>query len=149
MAYRFLDRFKDGKGFLARSHKKEIPVGFKQPESLTDTLARLLRSKELEQIARSQGYETFQEADDFDVDDDIAPMPNTPYEADFDHATIHAMERGVVQRPSDEQLSKAKDVIETVKKARTKPKPNPDATPPAKEAGAPVGSQIPKGAPAE
>lgn len=60
---------------------KEIPAGFKRPESLAETVQRLTRGA-IARHASEQGYESFEEAEDFEVDDDIDPL--TPYEAEFD-----------------------------------------------------------------
>lgn len=58
-----------------------IPVGFKRPETLAEQVQRLVRNG-LSQYAESQGKETFQEADDFDVDDEMDL--HTPFEQFFD-----------------------------------------------------------------
>lgn len=59
-----------------------IPLGFKKPEGLNEMVQRFVRHAISVQAA-SQGKETFEEADDFDVEDDQA-LPETPYEVDFD-----------------------------------------------------------------
>lgn len=59
-----------------------IPVGFQRPESLSETIRRLVRSEELRRLAERAGAETFEEADDFDVGDDFDPT--SPYETQFD-----------------------------------------------------------------
>lgn len=58
----------------------ELPLGYGRPESLIDQMKRMVRS-ELSQVAGEQGHETFEEADDFDVQDkfDMDP-PATKYE---------------------------------------------------------------------
>lgn len=56
----------------------EMPVGFRHPPSLNDEIQRLIRN-ELSQAAAAQGAETFEEADDFDVDDDDG-VPFSEYE---------------------------------------------------------------------
>lgn len=49
----------------------EIPVRFRgRPESLTDQIRRMVRNELSEAAARS-GHETFAEANDFDVDDEV------------------------------------------------------------------------------
>lgn len=58
-----------------------LPIGFKRQPTLQETIKRLVRS-EISREADENGQETFDEADDFEVDDD--PLPNTPYEQDFD-----------------------------------------------------------------
>lgn len=59
-----------------------IPVGLKRPESLQDQIRRLVRN-ELSAHAVAHGRESFEEADDFEVEDD-PPDPRTPWELDFD-----------------------------------------------------------------
>lgn len=58
-----------------------IPAGFKRPETLAEQVRRLVRTS-LSQQAHNEGMETFEEAEDFDVGDDIDPR--TPYETFFD-----------------------------------------------------------------
>lgn len=61
------------------------PVGWKEPESLQDMIARLVRG-EISRQAAAAGAETFEEADDFDVDDD--PELKSPYELDAEAAAL-------------------------------------------------------------
>lgn len=58
------------------------PVGFKRQPSLSEQIRQMILSEKLRQEAEEMGYETFEEADDFDVDDDFDP--STPYEEVFD-----------------------------------------------------------------
>lgn len=62
------------------SQPLEIPAGFRKPETLQDQIRRLIRSASEE--AKNSGLETFEEAEDFNVDDDFDPT--TPYEVFFD-----------------------------------------------------------------
>ena len=59
-----------------------IPAGFKIPETLAEQVQRLVRSSTIQHEAAQAGFETFEEADDFDVGDDFDP--STPYELTFD-----------------------------------------------------------------
>lgn len=59
----------------------ELPVGFKRPESLEEQIRRLVRVN-ISRQAEQEGYETFEDADDFDVGED--EDPRTPFEMDFD-----------------------------------------------------------------
>lgn len=59
-----------------------IPAGFKRPETLAEQVQRLVRTQ-ISREAREAGFETFEESEDFDVDDD-AYEPSTPYETFFD-----------------------------------------------------------------
>lgn len=58
-----------------------VPAGFKRPETLAEQVQRLVRTHISREAAES-GYETFEESEDFDVDDDFDP--STPYEEIFD-----------------------------------------------------------------
>lgn len=55
------------------------PVGFVRQKSLAEQIREMVRSERLRQEVEAQGYETFEEADDFDVDEDD-PLPFTPYQ---------------------------------------------------------------------
>lgn len=57
------------------------PVGWSTPLSLQDQIRMFVR-RELSQQAGNVGSETFEEADDFDCDDD--PELKSPYEVDED-----------------------------------------------------------------
>lgn len=58
----------------------EPPLGFKSQPSMFDVMRKMIADRERE-IAQA-GYETPEEADDFDVDDDFDPT--SPYEHNFD-----------------------------------------------------------------
>lgn len=60
-----------------------IPAGFKRPETLAEQVRRLVRSEKLAQDAADQGFETFEESEDFEIDDDMFD-PSSPYEEVFD-----------------------------------------------------------------
>lgn len=46
----------------------EMPLGYERPESIESMIARMVRS--VSEQAGREGAETFEEADDFDMDDD-------------------------------------------------------------------------------
>ncbi|MEM2002482.1 MAG: hypothetical protein QXT77_07555, partial [Candidatus Methanomethylicaceae archaeon] len=58
-----------------------VPAGFKRPETLAEQVQRLVRTH-ISRQAEEAGFETFEDAEDFDVDDDFDP--STPYEEIFD-----------------------------------------------------------------
>lgn len=58
-----------------------IPVGFNRPETLQEQIRRLVRN-EFSQVAAATGFETFDEANDFDVPDADAELHATEYEMD-------------------------------------------------------------------
>lgn len=58
------------------------PVGYVKQKSMTEIIREQVRSHHLQAAAEAQGLETFEEAEDFDIGDDLDP--STPYEAVFD-----------------------------------------------------------------
>lgn len=60
-----------------------IPAGFKKPETLEETIRRLVRSEEWSKQMDASDNETFDEANDFDIDDEMWD-PSSPYEEIFD-----------------------------------------------------------------
>lgn len=60
-----------------------IPAGFKEPESLENMIRRLVRADDFRRAADQEGFETFEEAEDFEIDDDSFD-PSSPYEEVFD-----------------------------------------------------------------
>lgn len=73
--------------FLVEDGRKEFgdpvpvapPVGMTRPLTTEERFRRIIRSEHLARIADSQGVDTFDEAEDFDVEDDPVPAL-TPYE---------------------------------------------------------------------
>lgn len=59
-----------------------IPIKHRREETQDERIKRLVRSERLAQEAANAGFETFEEADDFDVGDDFDPT--SPYEEVFD-----------------------------------------------------------------
>lgn len=55
----------------------EVPLGFRRPPSIHEEIRRFVR-QEMSRQAQEQGGESFEEADDFEVDED--PDPLTQYE---------------------------------------------------------------------
>lgn len=60
----------------------EAPLSWRKPPSLEDTVRNMLR-QQLSQIGVSKGHETFEEADDFDIEGE--PELTSAYEENFDH----------------------------------------------------------------
>lgn len=61
----------------------EPPVGYKRTPSLAEQIKAMIRSERLREALDNPDAESFDEADDFDVEDDPID-PSTPYEAVFD-----------------------------------------------------------------
>lgn len=87
-----------------------LPVGFKKPETLEAQIQRLIKGK-LSRQAEEQGFETFADAEDFDIDDD--DEPSAPYEMQFDPILGREISPDMVRNSPDhfreEFLSKAVD----------------------------------------
>ncbi|AZL82718.1 hypothetical protein [Apis mellifera associated microvirus 38] len=54
------------------------PVGYVRQPSLAEQIRNMVRSQHLAMVAESQGFETFEEADDLDIPDDVDP--SSPWE---------------------------------------------------------------------
>lgn len=50
------------------------PLGYVEQPNLWEQMRAMIRSEQLRQLAEEAGAETFEEADDFDVPDDIIPV---------------------------------------------------------------------------
>lgn len=75
------------RAFLVEDGRKEFgdpvpiapPVGMTRPLTTEERFRRIIRSEHMARLAEAAGVDTFEEAEDFDVDDDPQP-PLTPYE---------------------------------------------------------------------
>lgn len=79
-----------------------IPVQFQVPESLEDRIKRIIHSQ-LSVEADAAGFETFEEADDFDVGDDYDPR--SPHELDLDQEMAELPTKSV-EKPVDKPVDK-------------------------------------------
>lgn len=59
------------------------PIGYKKQPTMMERVRELIRSEQLAAAIRSQGAETFEEADDFDTGEDDDD-PYSPYEEHFE-----------------------------------------------------------------
>lgn len=59
------------------------PIGYKKHPSMVEIVRDMVRSEKLAQEALAAGHETFEESEDFDVDDD-GPLMRSPWENDHD-----------------------------------------------------------------
>lgn len=64
----------------------EWPIGVSAPESMEQKIARMVRTS-VSEYANSVGQETFDEADDFDIEDPEA-LPDSRHELDDDQERI-------------------------------------------------------------
>lgn len=59
----------------------ELPVGFTRPPTLSELVARLVIDPAVQAELRAVGIETEEEANDFDVPDEL-PDPTSPYQTE-------------------------------------------------------------------
>lgn len=89
----------------------EVDVSLPKPLSLKERIQRILRT-ELSQQADAQGFETFEEANDFDVYDDFeTPDPVTPYEEKFMHEEYPAAPEEVKNEVPDPKQSDSSNPV--------------------------------------
>lgn len=61
----------------------ELPAGFSIPETIAQSIQRLVRGA-VSRAAHEQGLETFEESEDFDMDEEEDDDKTSPYETHFD-----------------------------------------------------------------
>lgn len=99
------------------SRPVEMPIGFKRPKTLQETMRDLLRSEEVRRAMDARDLDTFDEADDFDDEDNDDPIGKaTPYEEHFDplHTTAREQEirGGFVEEVPLERKERARTYLE-------------------------------------
>lgn len=60
----------DGRKEVPDQTPVELPIGYKAPETLEQLMVRMIRNAEFNRIREAAGAETFEEADDFDVEEE-------------------------------------------------------------------------------
>lgn len=93
------------------------PVGYKKSPSISDQIAQAVRSQRLAEEAAAAGFETFEEADDFDVGDDFDP--ETPFENEFDVPVKELKRRAKADRQRRES---ARETVDEASKKQAKKK---------------------------
>lgn len=101
------------------------PIGFKPAPSLADQIREMVRSERLAREVAEAGFETFEEADDFDIGDDFDP--STPYEESFD-----AEGRSSFMPITEVTKEEAKKNEAAKQKAAASPPPKPNSEDPPK-----------------
>lgn len=105
------------------------PVGYKRRVPLAQQIREMVRSEALRMAAERAGAESFDEADDFDVGDDVDPR--SPYEAEFEGLPV--AELRARKRAADEAARKP---ASTVPPGIVPPAPDPVVAPGGAEKGA-------------
>ncbi len=113
-----------------------VPVGFERPETLAEQVQRLVRGG-LSRAAEADGFESFEDAEDFDIDDE-PDDPSTIYETHFDpilgrEVTADEFRRNEdyyrkeYAKATDEQLKPQLDLDDFIEKLRADHAPAPTA----------------------
>ncbi|AZL82928.1 hypothetical protein [Apis mellifera associated microvirus 50] len=58
----------------------EVPLRFQRPPTMEERIRQFIRSEAMRREAEAQGAETFEEADDFEVDDPDFDVPSSEFE---------------------------------------------------------------------
>lgn len=95
------------------------PVGYVRQKSLVEQIREMIRSEKLRDAAVAGGYETFEEADDFEVGEDFEP--SSPYEGDFE--PVADINRDIMSAADKAKQDKLKKAVE----AAQEPAPEPPA----------------------
>lgn len=87
------------------------PVGYKKQPSMVDIVRDMVRSERLKAEAAAAGYESFEEAEDFDIADAEGDMPPSKWENESDPSLGDLLKAGheVVKEKSKKPVVKAKD----------------------------------------
>lgn len=93
------------------------PLGWKRQPTMVDHIREMVRSERLRQEAAEAGAETFEEAEDFEIGDDLDPT--SPYEAEFEPLSSVKARKDIADK-EEEIVRKAK--AETTAKEAGKPK---------------------------
>lgn len=110
------------------------PVGYVRQPTMVDIVRQQIRSAHLAAEAEAAGLETFEEADDFEVDDDFDP--SSPYEEIFDPIPPQPRFLNAVEELGPQGRSRRKPATVPAEPADGEPPPD-GPRPPAKKAAAP------------
>lgn len=69
--------------FIPDSTPLAPPIGYKRSPTIAENIRAMIKSERLKQEVEAAGAETFEEAEDFDIEDDPVD-PHTPYDNQFD-----------------------------------------------------------------
>lgn len=81
----------------------EMPLKFRRPPTLQESIKAMVRG-ELSRNAMASGQESFEEADDFEVEDDEVLPPSNYEFRDMPIEKIHGSDKGLVLDKEDKEL---------------------------------------------
>lgn len=109
-----------------------LPLRFSRPVPLADQIRNAVRV-EFSQYAEDKGYETFDEAEDFDVDDEYDP--SSPWEREFDPALGREVSRQEKKYLNDHRKKFDKEYRSWKRNNRQKKQDKKDPAPKKQEPG--------------
>lgn len=74
----------------------EVPLNWKRPPTLRETIASMIRAEDFRRAAEAHGIESFEEANDFGEDEDDLPL--TPYEVVEMQDEVYDSDRAALAR---------------------------------------------------
>lgn len=112
---------------LEKPDPTPLEVDVTPPLTLQQQIARFTTNQAIQQELRERGLETFEEADDLEVDTDGEPV--SPYEREFEgpESPLHVQTRmdeikgGMVEDETFSRLDRARSALEKHKKQNAKP----------------------------
>lgn len=94
------------------------PLGWKRQPTMVDHIREMVRSERLRQEAEAAGAETFEEAEDFDVGDDLDL--SSPYEAEYEPLSAVKARKEVADKEAEVVAkAKAKEAADAKKKPKS------------------------------
>lgn len=105
----------DDKGEYPDPTPMSPPLGYKKQPSMVQLMREMIASNDLRKAAEAAGMETFEEADDFTVDDPEGDMVDSPHENEFDPPVSELLKEGEkakLDREEGEKLAKRKAELE-------------------------------------
>lgn len=89
--------------FVVDSTPMAPPIGYKKQPSMVEMVREMIRSERLKAEAEAAGHESFEDSEDFDIEDD-PELLRTPFENDFDPPLQELLRAG-----QEEVQKKARD----------------------------------------
>lgn len=105
------------------------PVGFISQPSMMDHVVDLIRSNDLRRLAESQGFETLEESDDFNVADDDEPMSAYEMEEDYEPLSVFLAKAKPYVEAAEKDAADEAAAIAQLKKDRAEATTQPDPSP--------------------
>lgn len=91
------------------------PVGYRREPSMVDHIRSVIMGEQIRRAAHAAGYETFEEADDFDIDEDYEPGSEFEMEQDFEPVSSLKAKEELARKEAE--LAKQRAALEARERA--------------------------------